>query len=154
MERMESERMENMENMENAETMDAPQTEQAQPQTERVMRREQSAGVESISQTVRAIDAIEHKLMDSRRVPLTRNSVMVDLNEMADLIGQLRMVLPKSVVQAQNVLEKSQQIISAANEQADKTADEADRSSRTRSRARRTHTTRPRARRRRTMRRP
>lgn len=122
----ENDQMENVGNIEsNGNVAQEPQMQQPQP--ERVMRREQNAGVESITQTIRAIDAIEHRIMDAPKVIFTRNTVKVELDELADLLGQLRMVLPKSVVQAQNVLERSQQIIAAANEQADKTADEADR---------------------------
>lgn len=129
MDRRENGQMENIENIENIENTgnmaEAPQMEQPQP--ERVMRREQNGGVESITQTIRAIDAIEHKLMDAPKVLFYKNTVKVELDEIVDLLGQLRMVLPKSVVQAQSVLSQSQQIIAAANEQADKTADEADR---------------------------
>lgn len=123
MERRESEQMENANHIEAAEQVE----QQEAMQQERPVRREQGANVEAIGQTIRAIDAIEHKLADAKRVPFMRNQVIVEADELADLLGQLRMVLPKSVVQAQSVLEKSQQIISAANAQADKTADEADR---------------------------
>jgi hypothetical protein len=51
---------------------------------------------------------------------------IVDLSEMADLIGQLRIALPKSVTQAHTVLANSQSIISEAKQRADKTADDAD----------------------------
>ena len=118
---MDNEQMMNEEN-----TVAAAQPEQA-AQPERAMRREQNAGAESISQTVRALDALEHKLMDSPRAVFSRNAVRVDLDEIVDLIGQLRMVLPRSVVQAQSVLAQSEQIIESAKQQADKTADEADR---------------------------
>ena len=91
------------------------------------MRREQAqAGAESIRETIRVIDTIEHKLSDAYRVPLKKNMCIVDLSEMADLIGQLRIVLPKSVTQAQNVLVNSQRLIDEAKMRADKTADDAD----------------------------
>ncbi|MBQ8617421.1 MAG: hypothetical protein IJ418_07875 [Clostridia bacterium] len=94
---------------------------------ERPMRREQAqAGAESISQTLRVIDTIEHKLADAYRVPLKKNMCIVDLSEMADLIGQLRIALPKSVTQAQAVLVSSQRIVDEAKRRADKTADDAD----------------------------
>ena len=101
--------------------MDMPE----QPQ--RPMRREQMhSGTESIGQTMRVIDALEHKLADAYRVPLRKNMVMVDMSEMIDLIGQLRIALPKSVQQAQGVLASSQKIIDDAKARADKTADDAD----------------------------
>jgi len=101
--------------------------EQQEVQQERPMRREQAqVGAESISQTLRVIDAIEHKLSDAYRVPLKRNMCVVDVSEMADLIGQLRIALPKSVTQAQTVLVSSQRIIDDAKMRADKTADDAD----------------------------
>ena len=117
---MENEQIMNEENMQDV------QVEQAS-QPERPMRREQNAGTESVTQTVRALDALEHKLMDSPRKMFSKNTVYVDLDEIIDLIGQLRMVLPRSVVQAQAVLAQSEQIVESAKQQADKTADEADR---------------------------
>ena len=94
---------------------------------ERPMRREQAqAGAESIGQTLRVLDMIEHKLADAYRVPLKKNMCIVDVSEMADLIGQLRIALPKSVTQANTVLVSSQRIIDEAKQRADKTADDAD----------------------------
>ena len=91
------------------------------------MRREQAqVGAESIGQTLRVIDVIEHKLSDAYRVPLKKNMCIVDMSEMADLIGQLRIALPKSVTQAQSVLVSSQRLIDEAKMRADKTADDAD----------------------------
>ena len=100
---------------------------QQAPQQERPMRREQAqAGAESISQSLRVIDTIERRLSDAYRVPLKKNMCVVDVSEMADLIGQLRIALPKSVTQAQTVLVSSQRIIDDAKMRADKTADDAD----------------------------
>ncbi|MBQ2833810.1 MAG: hypothetical protein IJE71_04305 [Clostridia bacterium] len=111
-----------MERRENEEVMqDAEQAQQERP-----MRREQT-GVESISQTLRVIDMIEHKLADAYRVPMKRDLSIVNTSEIIDLLGQLRIALPKSVQQAQSVLANREQIISSATAQADKTADEADR---------------------------
>ena len=101
--------------------MDTPET------VQRPMRREQAhGGTESIGQTMRVIEAMEHKLSDAYRVPLRKNMIMVDMSEMIDLIGQLRIALPKSVQQAQAVLASSQKIIDDAKARADKTADDAD----------------------------
>ena len=110
--------------------MERNQTEEMQAQQtpqERPMRREQAqVGAESIGQTLRVIDVIEHKLSDAYRVPLKKNMCIVDMSEMADLIGQLRIALPKSVTQAQSVLVSSQRLIDEAKMRADKTADDAD----------------------------
>jgi len=101
--------------------------EQIEQQEQRPMRREQAhSGSESISQTLRVIEMIEHKLSDAYRVPLKKNMCVVDMSEMIDLIGQLRIALPKSVTQAQTVLASSQKIIEDAKSRADKTADDAD----------------------------
>ena len=97
---------------------------QAPASQERPMRREQAqVGAESISQTLRVIDVIERTLSDAYRVPLKKNMCVVDASEMADLIGQLRIALPKSVSQAQSVLTSSQRIIAEAKMRADKDAD-------------------------------
>ena len=116
MERRESEQME----------QGAQQPEQAQRSPERSGRREQG-GAEAISQTLRVIETIEHKLSDAYRVPLRKNMCVVDTSELADLLGQLRMALPKAVAQAQSVLANREQIIANATAQADKIADDADR---------------------------
>ena len=98
-----------------------------QEMPQRPMRREQAhGGTESIGQTMRVIEALEHKLSDAYRVPLKKNMCIVDISEMADLLGQLRIALPKSVTQAQAVLTSSQRIIDEAKMRADKTADDAD----------------------------
>ena len=114
-----------MERKEQVEQME--QAGQREPQQDRPMRREHAhGGAESIGQTLRVIEYIENKLSDAYRVPLKKNMCLVDISEMTDLIGQLRIVLPKSVTQAQSVLATGQQIIDDAKSQADRTADEAD----------------------------
>lgn len=113
-------------------------TESSMPQPERLMRREQTqprreqnaqqtGGVESIGQTLRVVEMLEHKISDAYRLPLKKDMCVVSSSELVDLIGQLRIALPKSVVLAQNVLTQSEQIVADAKAQADKTADEADR---------------------------
>ena len=122
------------------------------PQPERLMRRERAhvapqgeaeqraaeaenaeasapgaTGVESIGQTLRVIEMIEHKVADAYHIPVARDKCVLSSSELTDLIGQLRMVLPKSVREAHEVLIKGEQIIATATAQADKTADEADR---------------------------
>lgn len=107
---------------------DQQRQQQAAPQQERPMRREQAqTGAESIGQTTRVIDELERRLNDAYRIPLRKNSCVVDIAEMTDLIGQLRIALPKSVKQAHSVLADSQQIIAEAKARADRTADDADR---------------------------
>lgn len=139
------ERMSDM-NMNEEGEMDNPMP--RMPQPERLMRRERAhsvaqpeagereergaadasaAGVESISQTLRVIEMIEHKIADAYRIPVTKDKCIMSSSELIDLIGQLRIALPKSVQQAQAVLSRSEQIIATATTQADKTADEADR---------------------------
>ena len=86
-----------------------------------------SAGVESISQTLRVIEMLEHKIADAYRIPVARDKCVLSSSELVDLIGQLHIALPKAVPQAQSVLARSEEIIAAATAQADKTADEADR---------------------------
>ena len=121
------ERNDQMEHKRDPQQIPAALQGQASAQQERPMRREQAqSGAESIGQTVRVIDAIERTLSDAYRVPLRKNMCVVDASEMADLIGQLRIALPKSVTQAQSVLTSSQRIIDEAKMRADKTADDAD----------------------------
>ena len=70
-------------------------TQQRPPeQQERPVRREQG---EPIGQTMRVIDAIDRLLADAYRVPLSKSKCVVDASEMEDLLGQLRMALPRAV---------------------------------------------------------
>ena len=92
------ERNDQMEHKRDPQQIPAALQGQAPAQQERPMRREQAqSGAESIGQTVRVIDAIERTLSDAYRVPLRKNMCVVDASEMADLIGQLRIALPKSI---------------------------------------------------------
>lgn len=98
---------------------------QAQPSA-RAQRREQAASSESIAQTRRVIDLLEQRVGEGTRIPLGKGKALVDVGAVIDLIGQLRIALPKAVQQAQSVLTNSQHILEEARQQADKTADEAD----------------------------
>ena len=62
----------------------------------------------------------------ARRVPMSKTLSIVDTGELIDLIGQLRIVLPHTVVQAQAILEQQKQILGDAKAEADRTADKAD----------------------------
>ena len=104
MDRRESEEM----NMEQHSAVNPAENTETAERAQRPMRREQGQGVELIGQAVRAMEAIEHKIQDAYRVPLSKDKCMVSASEMIDLIGQLRMVLPKAVVQAQQVIAQSQ----------------------------------------------
>lgn len=94
-------------------------------QTERPMRREPQ-GADSIGQAKRVIDMIEQKVGGAYRVPMKKDLCVISQSEIVNLISQLRIVLPKAVVQAQEVLASGDQIISQAKAEADKTADAAD----------------------------
>lgn len=99
---------------------------QAQPTPARAQRREQAAASESIAQTKRVIDQLEQRVSEAYRVPLKKGLCVIEASTLIDLIGQLRIALPKAVVQAQSVLENSERILEEARAEADKTADAAD----------------------------
>ena len=92
-------------------------------QEQRPVRREygSSTAADSIGQARRVIDQL-----DARRVPMSKTLSIVDAGELIDLIGQLRIVLPHTVVQAQAILEQQKQILGEAKAEADRTADKAD----------------------------
>ena len=92
-------------------------------QQERPVRREQG---EPIGQTMRVIDAIDRLLADAYRVPLSKSKCVVDASEMEDLLGQLRMALPRAVTQAQSILADRDRLINEAKKNADEIADKAD----------------------------
>ena len=72
------------------------------------------------------IDRLENMVTTARRMPVT-NKLMLDEQELADLIDQMRTVLPEEVRSARKVLRERDSIISEAQQQADeilKTAQE------------------------------
>lgn len=95
-------------------------------QADRVSRRDQGVAGESIGQAKRVIDLIEQRINEAYRIPLRKDMCMIEAGMLIDLIGQLRIALPKSVVQAQGVLAEREKILEAARVEADKTADAAD----------------------------
>ena len=80
---------------------------------------------DSMMQVRQVIEALEQKINTARRVPMTGYS-MIDGGALIDLIGQMRIALPKAVVQAQDVLDQEEEILTNARNEADKTADRAD----------------------------
>lgn len=90
-------------------------------QEQRPVRREygSSAAADSIGQARRVIDQLEARINDARRVPMSKTLSIVDAGELIDLIGQLRIVLPHTVVQAQAILEQQKQILGDAKADAD-----------------------------------
>ena len=67
---------------------------------------------DSIAQARRVIDQLENRINDSRRVPMSKTLSFVDTGEIIDLIGQLRIVLPHTVVQAQAIMDEKERILS------------------------------------------
>jgi len=80
---------------------------------------------ESMMQIRQVIEALEQKVNTARRVPMTGLS-MVDGGAILDLIGQMRIALPKAVIEAQGILDQQETILSEARQEADRTADKAD----------------------------
>lgn len=80
---------------------------------------------DSMLQIRQVIEALEQKINTARRIPVT-GKAMVDGGEMIDLIGQLRIALPKAILQAQEILEQEDEILANARQEADRTADKAD----------------------------
>ena len=97
-------------------------------QEPRTVRREYGSAnaADSIGQARRVIDQLEAYVNDARRVPMSKTLSFVDTGELLDLIGQLRIVLPHTVVQAQAILDQQKQILGDAKAEAEKTADKAD----------------------------
>ena len=98
------------------------QGEAREPAPERTYRREQTAGSDSIAQAKRVIDLIEQKLSEGRRIPLSKGMAVVSVDEIGNLISQLRIALPKTVLQAQEIMQRSQQIMEDARRAAEETA--------------------------------
>jgi vacuolar-type H+-ATPase subunit H len=64
------------------------------------------------------IDRLETMVTSAKRMPIT-NKLMMDEQELADLIDQMRTVLPEEVRAARKVLRERDTIISEAQQQAD-----------------------------------
>ena len=102
------------------------QGETREPAPERAYRREQTAGSDSIAQAKRVLDLIEQKLSEGRRIPLSKGMAVVSVDEIGNLISQLRIALPKTVLQAQDIMQRSQQIMEDARRAAEETANQAE----------------------------
>ncbi len=66
------------------------------------------------------IDRLETLVTGAKRVPIS-NKLMLDEQELADLIDQMRTVLPEEVRAARKVLRERDSIIAEAQQQADDT---------------------------------
>src|SRR5438309_1407035 len=64
------------------------------------------------------IDRLENMVTTARRMPVT-NKLMLDEQELADLIDQMRTVIPEEVRSARKVLRERDSIIGEAQQQAD-----------------------------------
>lgn len=64
------------------------------------------------------IDRLEGMVTGAKRMPIT-NKLMLDEQELADLIDQMRTVLPEEVRSARKVLRERDSIIAEAQQQAD-----------------------------------
>jgi F0F1-type ATP synthase membrane subunit b/b' len=64
------------------------------------------------------IDRLETMVTSARRMPIT-GKLMLDEQELADLIDQMRTVLPEEVRAARKVLRERDSVISEAQQQAD-----------------------------------
>lgn len=97
-------------------------------QEQRTVRREYgtSGAGDSIGQARRVIDQLEARINDARRVPMSKTLSIIDTGELIDLISQLRIVLPHTVVQAQAILDEKKKILGEAKAEADASAGKAD----------------------------
>ena len=96
-----------------------------EPRTVRHEYGSSSAG-DSIGQARRVIDELEARINDARRVPMSKTLSIIDTGELIDLIGQLRIVLPHTVVQAQAILDERKKILGEAKEEAKASMGQAD----------------------------
>ena len=96
-----------------------------EPRTVRHEYGSSSAG-DSIGQARRVIDELEARINDARRVPMSKTLSIIDTGELIDLIGQLRIVLPHTVVQAQASLDERKKILGEAKVEAKASTGKAD----------------------------
>ena len=95
--------------------MDAPHTDrQGDPE-------QAKAGLDTsgISQSQEVLKKLDAYIRSGRRVPMTKMS-MLEEGTLLDLLGQMRIAMPKAIVQAQNVLAQSEEIARAARQEAEK----------------------------------
>ena len=91
-----------------------------------IVRQVAAFGGDSIGQARRVIDELEARINDARRVPMSKTLSIIDTGELIDLIGQLRIVLPHTVVQAQAILDERKKILGEAKEEAKASTGKAD----------------------------
>lgn len=104
---------------------DNMESSEQEPRTVRHEYGSSSAG-DSIGQARRVIDELEARINDARRVPMSKTLSIIDTGELIDLIGQLRIVLPHTVVQAQAILDERKKILGEAKEEAKVSTGKAD----------------------------
>ncbi len=115
--------------VQDVEGAERPDAQPAQPQTarpERTARREQAMVGESLDQVKQVISMIEQRIGESPKVPLRKGLCVIDSGTLIDLISQLRIALPKAVLQAQDVLQSRETLLEEARTRADEIANEAD----------------------------
>jgi cell division septum initiation protein DivIVA len=78
------------------------------------------------AQIRQVISHIEEDITTARRVPLSRTLVMVDHGELLNLVGQLRLALPESVVTAEKVLAQRSELLQDAEEKSNRMKQEAE----------------------------
>ena len=72
-----------------------------------------------IAQSQKVLKELDAYIRSARKVPMTKMS-MLDEGTLLDLLGQMRIAMPKAIVQAQNVLAQSEEIARAARQEAEK----------------------------------
>ncbi|MBR5225018.1 MAG: hypothetical protein IKV90_05065, partial [Clostridia bacterium] len=74
--------------------------------------------VNSLMSALRSLDRVEEKLTNSSRVPFKNNLSMVNVNDVLDLLSQVRSELPAALQEAVEVLGNKQQIEETAAQRA------------------------------------
>ena len=69
-----------------------------------------------LDEVYRVIDQIEDHILNGKRVPLSRSIALLDTGVLNDLIGQLRLGFPRTLVEADEIIKQRDQILDEANQ--------------------------------------
>ncbi len=91
---------------------------QREPRQRAQRNQEGTIRVNSLMSALRTLDRVEEKLSTSSRVPFKNNLSMVNVNDVLDLLSQVRSELPAALQEAVEVLGNKQQIEETAAQRA------------------------------------
>ena len=71
-----------------------------------------------LDEVYQVIDQIEDVILNGKKVPLSKNIGLLDIGVLKDLVGQLRLGFPRTLTEAEEIIEARDKILDNANQRA------------------------------------